>query len=266
MADSDDRRSYFRRIGEQRFVPTAHTGGAWRADEQHFSPLGGLIVHAIETARARDNRPDLVMSRITFEILGQIGLEEFDIEVRTTRPGRTIELTEATVVIAGRPVISARAWLLAEQDTSAVTGGEPDRLPAPESLEPWRIGDLWPGGYIASIDVRTTAAPQPGRTTAWISTPIALLEGEPTSLLADYVALIDTANGIAVRQDPTKWMFPNVDLSIHLYRRPQGSWTGLDTTVVFGEHGQGLTTTVLHDVHGPVGQAQQILTVRQLEG
>ncbi|WP_309138516.1 acyl-CoA thioesterase domain-containing protein [Nocardia cyriacigeorgica] len=99
-----------------------------------------------------------------------------------------------------------------------------------------------------------------------MSTPIALVDGEPTSALAEFVALIDTANGIAVRQDPTKWMFPNVDLSIHLYRQPQGSWTGLDTTVVFGGHGQGLTTTVLHDVHGPIGQAQQILTVRPLDG
>ncbi|MBF6411696.1 thioesterase family protein [Nocardia cyriacigeorgica] len=265
MPDAADRPSYFRRIGAERYLPTEYTGGAWRADEQHFSPLGGLIVHAIEAARARDGRPELAMSRITFDILGRIGREEFDIEVHTTRPGRTIELTEATVVIAGRPVVSARAWLLSAQDTSAVTGGEPDRLPAPESLERWPIGELWPGGYIASLEVRTTAAPQPGRTTAWISTPVALLDGETTSPLADFVALIDTANGIAVRQDPRKWMFPNVDLSIHLYRQPQGSWTGLDTSVVFGEQGQGLTTTVLHDVHGPVGRAEQILTVRPLD-
>ncbi|WP_280486546.1 thioesterase family protein [Nocardia cyriacigeorgica] len=265
MPDAADRPSYFRRIGAERYLPTEYTGDAWRADEQHFSPLSGLIVHAIEAARARDGRPELAMSRITFDILGQIGREEFDIEVHTTRPGRTIELTEATVVIAGRPVVSARAWLLSAQDTSAVTGGEPDRLPAPESLERWPIGDLWPGGYIASLEVRTTAAPQPGRTTAWISTHVALLDGEVTSPLADFVALIDTANGIAVRQDPRKWMFPNVDLSIHLYRQPQGSWTGLDTSVVFGEQGQGLTTTVLHDVRGPVGRAEQILTVRPLD-
>ncbi len=60
-------------------------------------------------------------------------------------------------------------------------------------------------------------------------------------------------------------MFPNVDLSIHLYRQPEGRWVGLDTGVVFGRDGQGLTSTVLHDMHGPVGQAQQILTVRPLE-
>jgi hypothetical protein len=59
-------------------------------------------------------------------------------------------------------------------------------------------------------------------------------------------------------------MFPNVDLGIHLHRQPAGRWTGLDTTVTFGPTGQGVTSTVLHDVAGPVGHAQQILTVRPL--
>ncbi|MFC4086105.1 thioesterase family protein [Amycolatopsis samaneae] len=127
------------------------------------------------------------------------------------------------------------------------------------------MSDLWPGGYIASLDVRTTAPPQPGRTTAWVSTPLDLVAGERVSPVASFVALVDTANGVAVRQEPTKWLFPNVDLSIHLHRLPEGRWTGLDTGVVFGEHGQGVTSTVLHDERGAVGHAQQILTVRPLE-
>lgn len=257
--------SYFERVGTHRFKPTAHVGGAWRSAEQHFSPVGGLIVHAIERARATEQHRDLLISRLSFDILGPIALDEFDIHVETPRPGRTIELMEATMVIGQRPVVRARAWLLAQQDTSTVAGGEPDPLQPPESLEPWPMTSLWPGGYIASLDVRPIGTPQPGRTTAWVSTPMELVAGEPASPLASYVALVDTANGIAVRQEPTKWMFPNVDLSIHLYRQPEGRWTGLDTSVVFGSHGQGVTSTVLHDVRGPLGHAQQILTVRPLD-
>ena len=59
-------------------------------------------------------------------------------------------------------------------------------------------------------------------------------------------------------------MFPNVDLSIHLYRSPVWGWVGLDTTVIFGADGVGLTSTTLHDRLGPVGRAEQILTVRPL--
>jgi hypothetical protein len=79
------------------------------------------------------------------------------------------------------------------------------------------------------------------------------------------VGLVDTANGTGVRRSPREWMFPNVDLTLHLHRQPVGPWLGLDTSVVFGPTGQGVTSSVLHDVHGPVGRAEQVLTVRELD-
>ena len=91
-----------------------------------------------------------------------------------------------------------------------------------------------------------------------------LLADEPVAPLARFVGLVDTANGIAVRQPPGEWMFPNLDLTVHLHRQPVGGPVGLDTTVVFGPDGVGLTSSVLHDAHGAVGRAEQILTVRPL--
>ncbi|MCX4447582.1 thioesterase family protein [Streptomyces sp. NPDC087866] len=256
--------SYYERIDAHHYKPTAHASGAWSTDEVHFSPFGGLLVHAVERHLAERPGERLLLSRISFDILGRLALDECEIRVETVRPGRTIELVEAVALIAGRPVVRARAWSLAPVDTTEVADGEDDRLTPPEALAPWPMADLWPGGYIASLDVRPLAPPLPGRTTAWISTPLELVAGETAGPLASYVALVDTANGIAVREQPTEWMFPNVDLTIHLHRQPEGRWTGLDTTVVFGPTGQGLTSTVLHDVNGPVGRAEQILTVRPL--
>jgi len=256
--------SYFEATDDHHYKPTAHASGAWDRDEQHFSPLGGLVVHALDRHRAVAADPGLVLSRISYDILGRLALDECEIEVENLRPGRTIELLEAVVRIAGRPAVRARAWYLTALDTTAVAGGPDDRLAPPESLAPWTMSDLWPGGYIASVDVRPVTPPQPGRTTAWISTPLDLVAGVTVSPLASYLALVDTANGIAVRQPPTAWTFPNVDLTVHLHRQPRGGWTGLDTTVAFGPIGQGLTSTVLHDIDGPVGHAQQILTVRPL--
>jgi hypothetical protein len=258
------RPSYFERLDRGRYRPTAHTGGAWRPDEQHFSPLGGLIVHEIDRFLAARRRSGMRLSRVSFDILGQIAIDDLDVSVDLVRPGRTIELVDATIVIAQRPVVRARAWLLAAEDTSAVAGGEPAPLDPPESLPPLELTSVWPGGYIASLDVRAVGTPRPGRTTAWVSTDVRLVANEPSSSLATYIALVDTANGIAVRRPPTEWMFPNVDLSIHLHRQPRGRWVGLDTTVVFGAEGQGVTTTVLHDTHGPIGYGQQMLTVRLL--
>ncbi|AXL86969.1 thioesterase [Streptomyces sp. CB09001] len=254
--------SYYERIDEHRYKPTRHAGGAWSSDEQHFSPLGGLIVHAVDRHLAGRAGAGMSLSRISFDILGRPALDECEIRVETVRPGRTIELVEATALIADRSVARARAWLLADGDTSAVAGGGADRLAPPDTLARWPMETEWPGGYIASLDVRPLAPPRPGRTAAWISTGLDLVAGESASPLASYVALVDTANGIAVRQSPREWMFPNVDLTLHLHRAPRGRWTGLDTTVVFGPTGQGVTSTVLHDLDGPVGHAQQLLTVR----
>ncbi|MFJ3309297.1 thioesterase family protein [Streptomyces sp. NPDC086549] len=260
------RGSYFEPIDDHRYKPTPHASGAWAPDEQHFSPLGGLVAHALDRHRAAGPDKGLSLSRISYDILGRLALDECEIEVETVRPGRTIELLEAVVRIAGRPVVRARAWYLADLDTNAVAGGPDDRLTPPDSLASWPIAEVWPGGYIHSLDVRPVAPPRPGRTAAWVSTPLDLVAGVPVGPLASYLALVDTANGIAVRRPPTEWMFPNVDLTVHLHRRPRGIWTGLDTKVTFGPSGQGLTSTVLHDVDGPVGHASQILTVRPLPG
>ncbi len=256
--------SYFERIDEHTFRPTAHVGGAWHPGELHFSPLAGLIVHAIERYAA--GRPDApqIISRVSFDILGFLADDVCDVRVETIRPGRTIELVEATLSIAGRSVTRARAWLLAGIDTSAVAGGEVEALPHPDSLASRDMTSEWMGGYIASIDVRMVSAPHPGRGTAWITSDLDLVAGEEAGPVASFVKLTDTANGIATRVRPTEWIFPNVDLTIHLHRQPEGRWVGLDTTVVFGPTGQGITSTVLHDLSGPVGHAQQQLTVRPL--
>ncbi|MEV7179617.1 thioesterase family protein [Kitasatospora sp. NPDC093679] len=255
--------SYYQRTGEHRYKPTAHAGGAWNTEEQHFSPLAGLVVHAID--RYLDGRPatGLALARISYDILGRLALDECEITVESIRPGRTVELLEAVVTIGDRPVVRARAWLLAVLDTAAVADAPGDRLAPPEEFGPWAMDGLWDGGYIASIEVRRREAAA-GRAAAWISTRHELVAGEPSSPLASFVALVDTANGIAVQQPPTAWMYPNTDLTVHLHRTPEGPWTGLDTTVSFGPTGHGLTSTVLHDTAGPVGHAQQILTVRPL--
>lgn len=254
-----DPAAYFERLGtDGRFRPTAHTGGAWSQSEQHISPMTGLVVHEIE----RLLPSDLLVSRISLDILGTIPIEEFTVEVDVVRPGRTIELVGATVTHAGRTVALARVWRLAEADTTAVEGGAGDPMPA--DLPPWDMSTAWPGGYIASLDVRRDPAAAPGRARAWIASALELVAGEPSSTVARFAMLLDTANGIGVRADTSQWLFPNVDLTAHLHRQPQPGPLGLDTTVTFGPTGQGLTSSTLHDVAGPVGRAAQVLTVRPL--
>ena len=256
---TDDDGSYYVRIGQDRFRPTVHAQGAWSPDQQHMAPVSGLLVREIEACHARD---DLILSRVGFDILGVIPAAEVQVRTQVIRPGRTIELVEAEMVAGGRVVVRATAWRLAMTDTSAIAGGDVPALPGPDAGDAWSGSGIWGGGFIRSVQFRVLPGWQPGRGRAWLRTDVDLVAGEPSSPMARYFGLIDTANGIAVRADPSTVLFPNTDLTVHLVREPVGPWVGLDTTVTYGADGVGLTASVLHDEQGPVGRAAQTLTIR----
>ncbi len=256
--------SYFIALGDGRYMPTAHSGGAWRDDELHLAPVAGLLVHHMERWRRANADPSLVFSRFGFEVLGQIAREEIVLSTEVVRPGRTIELIETTAVIGGRTTIRARAWLLQQSDTSEIAGHEFVSLPAPEScLQASPLGD-WSGGFIASVEARLAGEWRPGRARTWMRGRHALVSGETAEPLAEFAKMLDTANGVAVRESPERWMYPNVDLSLHLFRIPVGEWVGLDTRVAFGASGVGLTSSVMHDAQGPVGTIHQSTTLRRM--
>ena len=254
--------AYYLRLDAERFQPTAHVQGAWNDSEQHMAPVSGLLAHALER---HEPHPGLALARVSYEILGLIHFAPTAVRVRTLRRGRTIELLEAVAAVGGRDVVRALAWRLLCQDTLGIAGGLPRAMPPPARCGPFNARGLWAGGFIRSIEVRRAPGGGPGEGQVWVRTALPLLQGEPVSPLAAYLGLVDTANGMNVRLDPREWAFPNVDLTVHLHRRPEGGpgrWIGLDTLVTIGTEGVGLTSTTLHDERGPVGRAEQILTVR----
>ncbi|WP_188940796.1 thioesterase family protein [Nakamurella endophytica] len=255
--------AYFVPAGPGRFRSTEHAQGAWSADEQHMGPVSGLLVHALEACAPRD---DLVMSRVAFDILGQIPAGEVAVSARVVRPGRTIELLEAEMSADGRLLVRATAWRLLRSDTTRIAGTDLTPLPPPESGRPFDGSGTWPGGFIRSLDIRTLGEPRPGRAQVWLRSGVELLAGRTSTDLASLFALVDTANGIAVRVRPGEAFFPNTDLTVHLFRQPVGRWLGLDTEVSFGGDGTGLTASVLHDRIGPIGRAAQTLTLRMTAG
>jgi hypothetical protein len=256
--------AYYLRLDDERFQPTVHAQGAWNDDEQHMAPVSGLLAHALER---HEPHPGLAFARVSYEILGLIRFAPTAVRVRTLRRGRTIELLEGVAAVGGRDVVRSLAWRLLSQDTAAVAGGLPRAMPPLGRCGPFDATGIWAGGYIRSIEALRVRGSVPGEGQVWVRTAHPLLEGEPVSPLAAYLGLVDTANGMNVRLDPREWAFPNVDLTVHLHRTPEGGpgrWIGLDTLVTVGAGGVGLTSTTLHDERGPVGRAEQILTVRRM--
>ncbi|HEX3005118.1 MAG TPA: thioesterase family protein [Angustibacter sp.] len=253
--------AYFERLDDDRFLATEHVGGAWELSEQHIAPALGLLVHCVELDRDRRRDDGLQIVRISHDILGTVPVAEVSVEVRVTRPGRTIELVEAVLSHAGRAVVVLRAWLLQAHDTVGLAGSPLPSIPGPDAVPTWDAGAVWPGGFIKTAEVRR-AQDEPGRARFWVRTDVPLVADEPVSDVARLCGLLDIANGMTVRVDPRDVAFPNVDLTAHFFRAPQGEWLGCDTSVSFGPTGLGLTTSVLHDVDGPFGTLNQALTVR----
>lgn len=253
--------AYFERLGARRFRATGHTGGAWDLETQHIAPALGLLAHVVERDRDGRRRDGLVLSRLSYDILGTVPIADVDVEVAVVRPGRTIELVEAVLAHDGRPAVRLRAWLMEQRDTPSLRGTGHERIPGPDEMERWDPTTVWRGGFIATAEVRRRQV-EPGRASYWVRTTQPLLAGEEVSRLAAVAGLLDIANGMSVRAAPDEVAFPNVDLTAHFFAPPAAGWLGFDTAVSFGANGVGLTTSVIHDEGGPIGTSSQCLTVR----
>jgi hypothetical protein len=257
--------AYFVRLGETRFQATEHVGGAWKTDEQHIAPVLGLLAHLVEVDRDSRRDDTLVIGRVCYDILGVLPVADFDTHIEVLRPGRSIELVEAVLSHQGRPALRLRCWLMAGSDTAALAGTALPRIAPPEQMQPWDPTVEWPGGFIASIECRR-ALLEPGRGRFWARHTMPLLSDEPISDTARTLGIIDITNGMSPRVDPSQVGFPNLDLTAHLFSQPQlagtDGWVGFDTTISFGKDGVGLTSSVLHDLGGPIGTVAQILTIR----
>ncbi len=252
--------AYFDRVDDRTFTPTQHVGGAWNLDEQHVAPSMGLLCHAVQRDHAERHERALDVSRLSYDILGTLSMDAVEVDVRVVRPGRTIELMEATVSQGGRSAVVLRAWLVAPGETSSYAGTGLAAIAPPDTMPPWDPTSVWAGGFIASARVRRQHV-APGRAAYWVRTDTPLLD-EPVSPTAAAAGLVDIANGMTVRADPGEVLFPNLDLTAHLVRAPRPGWLGFDTSVTFGATGHGVTSSTLHDEAGPIGTLNQVLTVR----
>ncbi|WP_367108883.1 thioesterase family protein [uncultured Psychrobacter sp.] len=248
------------------YQPTEHAQGAWNAHEQHMAPATGILAAELEQYLPQDN---MRIARVSLDILGLIPLDDFTITTRCIRPGRTIELIESVMSSRGRDCIIARAWRLMTQDTSAIAGLEDS--PAqhnPENLPAWDEMKGWPGGYIKSLHLVADPNRRPGHGTVWLTNDLEMVADSPTADVVRLLGMVDTANGVVPRLglnvSELGWVFPNTDLQIHMHRAPKGLWLGIEAVQQYGTDGIGLTSAILHDVHGPFGRSEQILTIRPM--
>ncbi|SFQ55942.1 Acyl-CoA thioesterase [Amycolatopsis arida] len=248
-------------LGAGRFRATEHTAGPWTPDAQHFGPPSALLARALEEVPAGR---EMVLGRVTVEILGPAPVAELAVRVELARPGRSVELLVAELVAGDRPVARATAWRFAASDTSEAAAGDAAPLPPPEGCPPASWPPGWHGGYLDAVEWRTVAGgtDRSGDTTVWARQRVALVDGEKPSGLQRLLTIADSASGVSARLDPGRWLLINAELTVHVHRAPVGEWIGMAAATVIGPSGVGTAHSTLHDTGGPVGAGRQALLVR----
>jgi hypothetical protein len=90
-----------------------------------------------------------------------------------------------------------------------------------------------------------------------------LVAGEEPSPLQRVMVAADSGNGVSATLDWSRFLFINVDLTVHLHRMPATDWVCLDAVTIPEPNGLGLSDTALYDERGSIGRALQTLLVRE---
>ncbi|HYJ22396.1 MAG TPA: hypothetical protein VEW07_10275, partial [Solirubrobacterales bacterium] len=168
----------------------------------------------------------------------------------------------------GEPLMRASAWRLRtaplEIPSEAMAATEPP--PAPEQ---GAEAEFFPTGaelgYHSAMEVRFVAGGwlEPGPATVWLRMRGALVAGEEPSPLQRLLVTADVGNGVSASLDFHRYLFINVDLTVHLERMPVGEWICVDARTLPQPSGNGTAESVLSDQGGRIGRALQTLLIAQ---
>jgi acyl-Coa thioesterase superfamily protein/acyl-CoA thioesterase superfamily protein len=252
---------FYEPLGDGRYRSTPHTAGPWSARTQHLGPPSALLVREMELL---PSRAPMGIARVTIEILGPVPVGELSVAATVDRPGRSVELLRAELSADGRVAVRAQAWRIVRSDTSEVAAGIDEPLPPPSQGRVMTRPEGWGPGYLDVMEWRALvgALGEPGPATVWARQTVPLVGDEKPSGMQRLLTVADSGNGVSNRLDPREWLFINSELTVHVYREPEGEWIALDASTAIGPDGFGTAVSVLHDLGGPVGRGAQALLVR----
>lgn len=248
--------------GRERFSSQSATASPWGPDSQHGSPPAALLTRSVERLAGERGR---VVARVTTELLGPVPVGPLSVAAEVTRPGRNVDLVEASLrdEVRGREVARATAWCL----PAGVAGPRPDGAPLPHGPEDGieqASPPVWSPGYVQALDWRWIkgSITEPGPAVVWMRPTVVLVGGEEPTPLQRLMVCVDSASGVSSELDPAAWGFQNPELTVHLLREPVGAWFCVDAETTLGSGSVGLATSSVYDEQGLVARtAQALLTL-----
>jgi hypothetical protein len=243
-----------------RYVATEFARGPWDPNAEHGGAPAALLMREFENAPAPEG---LKIARVTYELLRPVPLGALVVQCSVLRPGRRVQLLEASLTTpGGTEVVRARALQVARADVEAGAG---ERIsPGPEAGVANDFASRGMTMFPAdAMEIRFVAGSFYGRgpSTAWFRLRVPLVAGETPSGLQRLVAAADFPNGIASELAWDEYVFINPDLTVYIERDPIGEWICLDARMTVQDGGVGFSEAVLYDHRGRVGRSLQSLYV-----
>lgn len=247
------------------FVATELTRGPWDPNSQHAGPPSALLGREIERVDGGDG---FQVARVTLEILRPVPIGLVRVEASVVRPGRSVQMVEASLSNGENELMKARAWRIRASEIEipddVVT--TPEAPPGPEEGdEPEFFSTGQSVGYHTAMEWRSVGGGflEPGPATVWMRMRCALVAGEEPTPLQRTLVAADVGNGISAVLDWRSHVFINVDLSVHFERMPEGEWVCVDAVTLPQRSGIGTAESVLSDERGRIGRAAQALLIAE---
>ncbi len=257
---------FYRQVDERRFESLPTTAGPWSPHAQHAGPPSALLARAMA---AHEHRPEMRLADVRVDILGPIPVAPLEIEVRTLRGGRSMELLEATATAKGGPVAVSRAWRIVRTCEDYPTLPHEGRdaggaVPGPEQ----QVGGNWlrmagahEEGYLSAVQWRFVSGGPgtDGTAVAWGRQLGALVEGEDPEPWQRALVLADSGSGISLAVDPSRHAYINCDLHVALHRDLEGEWLRMSSRALATPGHGGLVHTTFADTGGEIGVGVQAM-------
>jgi hypothetical protein len=251
---------FFQRQGAA-YLPQEAARSPWNLAATNGIAVAGLLMHAAEEVEAPHA---MLPAHVTIDILRPVPFAPTLTHAAVTRAGRKLQMVESHLLAGETPVARARVLRVREADSPSLdapmTYPSPEDSPTRPFLEP-------PLALAELIETRLVSGWPHRRAggAAWTRLSADLTPGLRTSPLVHAAMLSDFGNGLARPAHPRHWTFANLDISIHIVRRPVGDWLLADAEAMLQGVGVGLTNMTLCDRRGPFGRAHQTLFIDALE-
>lgn len=241
---------------------TREPSGAWSPDPVARGPFEGMQGGAAAALMCSQVEAEGwgFVSSFTTHFLKPVPLENLTVTVEPLRRGKRVSVVDAFLSSSKGLCAAGRATLIAGA-FNAATPIPPPLRSDPEAL-PLRLRDAPHGGawMMDAMEVRGASVGM-----VWFRPLRPVLErgGAMTSVLP----ASDWAHGIwppLGADHPRLAAIPNPDLTVHLFRPPEGAWLGVDAASAWSKDGVGMGWGALYDVQGRIGQIAMSVAVTML--